>query len=89
VLPLIGVLFSLWVLAESLYSGAVTPTVLAYGLGSIGVGAVLAVFLHRGFAVPFFEGTFDSLMKLSQSKALGQERQAVRTCLQDHSRRRQ
>ncbi len=57
VLPLIGVLFSLWVLAESLYSGAVTPTVLAYGLGSIGVGAVLAVFLHRAFAVPFFERT--------------------------------
>jgi amino acid transporter len=55
VLPAIGVLFSAWVLLESLYSGAVTPVVLGYGLGSIGVGAVVAIFLHRVLAVPFFE----------------------------------
>jgi amino acid transporter len=57
VLPAIGVLFSAWVLVESLYSGAVTPVVLCYGLGSIGVGAVAAVFLHRVLAVQFFERT--------------------------------
>lgn len=55
VLPSIGVLFSLWVLAESLYSGAVTPVVLFYGLGSIGVGVGVAIFLHRVLAVQFFE----------------------------------
>jgi amino acid transporter len=57
VLPAIGVLFSIWVLAESLYSGAVTPIVLGYGLGSIGIGAVAAIFLRRGAAVQFFERT--------------------------------
>ncbi len=57
VLPAIGVLFSVWVLAESLYSGAVTPVVLGYGLGSIGLGAVAAFFLRRGPAAPFFERT--------------------------------
>ena len=55
VLPSIGVLFSAWVLLESLYSGAVAPVVLAYGLGSIGVGATVAIFLHRVLAVQFFE----------------------------------
>jgi uncharacterized membrane-anchored protein len=55
VLPAIGVLFSAWVLLESLYSGAVTPVVLGCGLGSIGVGAVVAIFLHRVLAVRFFE----------------------------------
>jgi hypothetical protein len=55
VLPSIGVLFSGWVLLESLYSGAVTPLVLGYGLGPIGVGAVVAIFLHRVMAVRFFE----------------------------------
>jgi amino acid transporter len=55
VLPAIGVLFSAWVLLESLYSGAVTPVVLGYGLGSIGVGVVVAIFLHRVLAVQFFE----------------------------------
>jgi amino acid transporter len=61
VLPAIGVLFSAWVLLESLYSGAVTPVVLGYGLGSIGVGAVVAIFLHRVLAVQFFERIPDSL----------------------------
>ncbi|MEP6884167.1 MAG: APC family permease [Gammaproteobacteria bacterium] len=55
VLPSIGVLFSAWVLVESLYSGAVTPVVLGYGLGSIAAGAVVAIFLHRVLAVRFFE----------------------------------
>jgi amino acid transporter len=54
-LPLIGVAFSLWVLFESLSTGAVTPTVMLYGLGSIVVGAGVAVFLHRFKGVKFFD----------------------------------
>ena len=55
VLPLIGAAFSLWVLFESLSTGAVTPAVMLYGLGSIVVGAVVAVFLHRFKGVKFFD----------------------------------
>jgi hypothetical protein len=44
--PLIGVLFSAWVLVGSLVSGAVTPAVVAYGLGSIAAGAAVAFFLR-------------------------------------------
>jgi amino acid transporter len=54
VLPSIGVIFSILVLVESLRSGAVTHTILGYGLGSIGAGVVVALFLHRVKAVPFF-----------------------------------
>jgi len=55
VLPAIGVLFSVWVLVESLLSGAVGGAVLCYGLGSIVAGAMVAVFLHRVKAVAFFD----------------------------------
>ena len=55
VLPLIGVAFSLWVLFESLSTGAVSLAVMLYGLGSIVVGAVVAVFLHRFKGVRFFD----------------------------------
>jgi amino acid transporter len=55
VLPVIGVLFSVWVLVESVLSGAVGGAVLSYGLGSIVAGAVVAVFLHRVRAVAFFD----------------------------------
>jgi amino acid transporter len=54
-LPLIGVAFSVWVLIESLSTGAVTTTVMLYGLGSISAGAVVAVFLHRFMGVSFFD----------------------------------
>jgi amino acid transporter len=54
VLPAVGVLFSIWVLIESICSGAVTDTVLCYGIGSIGIGALVALFLHRVRAVNFF-----------------------------------
>ncbi len=54
VLPSVGVVFSLWVLVESVHSGAVTHAVLCYGLGSIGVGALIALFLHRVKTVSFF-----------------------------------
>jgi amino acid transporter len=54
-LPLVGVAFSLWVLIESLSTGAVTLTVMLYGLGSIVIGAAVAVFLHRFKRVNFFD----------------------------------
>jgi len=53
-LPLIGVSFSVWVLVESLLTGAVTTAVMFYGLGSIACGAAVAVFLHRFKGVRFF-----------------------------------
>jgi amino acid transporter len=43
VLPLTGVVFSAWVLVESLLTGAVTTPVIFYGLGSIALGAAVAV----------------------------------------------
>ena len=58
-LPFLGVSFSLWVLIESLLTGAVTTIVMLYGLGSITVGAGVAVFLHRFKNVRFF-AAFDS-----------------------------
>lgn len=54
-LPLIGVAFSVWVLFESLSTGAVTYTVMFYGLGSIVAGATVALFLHRVMGVTFFD----------------------------------
>jgi amino acid transporter len=54
-LPLIGVAFSVWVLVESLSTGAVTTTVMLYGLGSIFAGAVVALFLHRVMGASFFD----------------------------------
>jgi amino acid transporter len=55
-LPLIGVTFSAWVLFESLSTGAVSATVMLYGLGSVLAGALVALFLHRIMGVSFFEG---------------------------------
>jgi amino acid transporter len=54
-LPLIGVMFSVWVLFESLSTGAVTYTVMFYGLGSVLAGAVVAFTLHRFMGVSFFD----------------------------------
>jgi amino acid transporter len=54
-LPLIGVAFSVWVLVESLSTGAVSTTVMLYGLGSILAGAIVALFLHRIMGVSFFD----------------------------------
>jgi hypothetical protein len=53
-LPLIGLSFSIWVLIESLLTGAVSATVMLYGLGSIACGAAVAVYLHRFKGVRFF-----------------------------------
>ncbi len=44
--PLIGVLFSIGVLIGSLWTGAVSVPVMAYGLGSIAVGGVVALLLR-------------------------------------------
>ena len=55
VMPAVGVIFSLWVLCESLVSGAVSGTVLCYGLGSIAIGALAAVYLHKVRHIPFFD----------------------------------
>jgi amino acid transporter len=54
-LPLIGVAFSAWVLFESLSTGAVSATVMLYGLGSVLAGALVALFLHRFMGVSFFD----------------------------------
>jgi len=54
VLPGIGVLFLVWVIVESVATHATTPTVLAYGLGSIAVGAVLAVAIRVIWRPRFF-----------------------------------
>jgi hypothetical protein len=42
------------VLVESVSTGAVSNTVMLYGLGSILAGAAIAVFLHRFMGVRFF-----------------------------------
>ena len=52
-LPLLGMTFSVGVLIESLRSGAVERPVLAYGLGSIAVGACAALIL-RARHIEFF-----------------------------------
>jgi amino acid transporter len=53
VFPLIGVMFSLTVLVGSFWSGAVSSPVIAYGLGSIAIGAAVAGIL-RWRRIPFF-----------------------------------
>jgi amino acid transporter len=52
--PAIGVVFAVWVLIESVLTGAVTRVVMLYGLGSIGLGALVAVWLHRVNHAAFF-----------------------------------
>jgi amino acid transporter len=54
VLPAIGVVFLLWVIVESVLTHATTPTVLAYGLGSIAVGVVVALAIRVLAHPPFF-----------------------------------
>jgi amino acid transporter len=53
-LPGAGAAFMAWVAVESVLSGATTPAVLAYGAGSITLGAVVALVLHFLVRVPFF-----------------------------------
>ena len=53
-LPGIGTLFMLWVAIESVVTGATSRVVLAYGLGSIAIGAAAAAIVHRCSDAPFF-----------------------------------
>lgn len=54
-LPLLGVLFSAFVIVAALVTGAVSVTVMLYGLGSILLGGAVALFLHRRLHIPFFD----------------------------------
>jgi amino acid transporter len=54
VLPGFGALFMGFVAVEAVISGATSPTVLTYGLGSIALGALVAVLLHRAGHRAFF-----------------------------------
>lgn len=46
VLPGFGALFMGWVIIESVHTGATSPVVLAYGLGSVALGALVAMLLR-------------------------------------------
>jgi amino acid transporter len=65
VLPLIGVVFSAWVLIQSVATGAVTLPVMLYGLGSIAAGAAVAVYLDRFRGVDFFNAAQAGTMSKS------------------------
>ena len=54
-LPGFGALFMGFVALEAVISGATSPTVLTYGLGSIALGALIAVLLRRAGHRAFFE----------------------------------
>jgi amino acid transporter len=54
VLPGFGALFMAWVVVEAVLSGAISMTVLAYGVGSVAIGALVAIVVHRFGRVEFF-----------------------------------
>ena len=54
-LPGGGALFMAWVAVESVYSGATSLPVMAYGLGSLALGLVVAVLVHRFGSSRFFQ----------------------------------
>ncbi len=54
-LPAGGALFMLWVAVESVRTGAISGTALAYGAGSLGLGLAYAVTLSRLRHIPFFQ----------------------------------
>ena len=56
VLPGVGALFMAWVAIESVLTGATTTAVLCYGIGSVAVGALVAMLLHRLGNRAFFRG---------------------------------
>jgi amino acid transporter len=60
VLPGAGALFMTWVTVESVRSGATSAQVLAYGLGSIGVGALVAVLARNFGDAVFFQARYSS-----------------------------
>lgn len=54
-LPGFGALFMAWVIVESILTGATSPAILAYGVGSVGLGALVAVLLRRFGNTKFFQ----------------------------------
>jgi len=46
-LPGVGALFMAWARSSRWRSGATSGAILAYGIGSVALGAVVAVLLHR------------------------------------------
>ena len=53
-LPGLGALFMAWVAIESVRSGATSRVILAYGIGSVALGALVAVLLRRFGKTSFF-----------------------------------
>jgi hypothetical protein len=49
-----------WVSIESVRSGATSAAVLAYGMGSVALGAIAAFAMHRLGRVPFFSAVRDA-----------------------------
>jgi amino acid transporter len=66
-LPGIGVLFMTWVMVESIRSGATSSVILAYGLGSVTVGALIALLLQRFGHMPFFHPRHDESSPLDET----------------------
>lgn len=54
VLPALGLAFMVFVVVASVATGATSPTVLAYGAGSIALGVLVALVLDLGLGRPFF-----------------------------------
>ncbi|MBV8853206.1 MAG: APC family permease, partial [Sinobacteraceae bacterium] len=54
-LPGVGMLFMVWVAVESILSGATPPQVLIYGLGSIGLGGLMALLIRCFGRTRFFQ----------------------------------
>ena len=57
-LPGLGALFMIWVAIESVLTGATSPAILTYGLGSVAVGALVALCLNHFGNAPFFRPGF-------------------------------
>lgn len=55
-LPGFGALFMAWVAVEAVRSGATSAAVLGYGIGSVAIGAIVAVLVHCFGDAPFFRG---------------------------------
>ena len=55
-LPGFGALFMVWVAIESALTGATSTMILTYGVGSVALGALVAVCLRHFGRAPFFRG---------------------------------
>jgi amino acid transporter len=68
VLPGGGALFMIWVIVESIRSGATSRVILACGLGSVALGLVIAIFLARFGKSTFFHPRLDPTFETSMSR---------------------